>query len=460
MAYYYVKSGGTATGDAGRAATKRTGSFATMGASAYYDNVFDVLGGAVPTTTCVSGDNILCASDHAEDYAAGGRIHTGGVGSLPISVISVDTANAENYLRGASEIVSAGTLTTRKNMRYIGIDIEARDFIECKSLSDFSYICEYDDCTLNYGRDNVVTYNLATGQGLVKNSKLTLPLGTLPLLSVSEVRGVVSRFSVVSVDASGGVGITKLFKADGGSFRVEDSDFSLLTAATELFTNLADTTPAGLQEQVAVRCKLPSGIAMSDAIGQHHNKVTVESCDVGDGYHYFYYADFYGVSDEDTSIYRTDGASYDGTNKFSAEMVANANADYFQPHQCRLSSQHVDTADYTTDITFTAHFAVDGSTTALTSDELWVEIEYTDGADNALGVIATTKADPLAAGTAPTTETALWTGLGGTNKQMSVSKTVTIGTTAGTIASGIVRVKAYIGKASQTVFVCPQVELS
>ena len=39
MAYYYVKNGGTATGDAGRYATQQTGSFATLGAANYYNNI-------------------------------------------------------------------------------------------------------------------------------------------------------------------------------------------------------------------------------------------------------------------------------------------------------------------------------------------------------------------------------------------------------------------------------------
>ena len=40
MAFYYVKNGGTAIGDAGRYATKQTGSFAGLGAANYYGAIY------------------------------------------------------------------------------------------------------------------------------------------------------------------------------------------------------------------------------------------------------------------------------------------------------------------------------------------------------------------------------------------------------------------------------------
>ena len=236
----------------------------------------------------------------------------------------------------------------------------------------------------------------------------------------------------------------------------EDCDFSGHSATTVI------TGTIGNQHLYEFnRCQWPTGVAITGtAVSAKGSKVSCHGCAFGDVTQAIYLEDPYGVVTDELGIYRTAGAVNGDAANTSLELLTTALGGFGEPLITGLASQYIDTADYTTNITFTVHFAVDGSAVALNDDEFWIEVEYTDGADNALGVIADNRSTPLATGTAPTTETTLWTGLGGTNKQMSVSKTITIGTTAGTIASGLVRVKAYLGKASQTVFVCPQVEMS
>ena len=104
MAYYYFKSGGTATGDAGRSATKRTGSFASMGVSAYYDNLYDIYGGAVPSTAPVPGDSALGSDVHDHTYTV-----TTIIGVVTGTyVYSVSDSNAGVYSRGAWERQTTG----------------------------------------------------------------------------------------------------------------------------------------------------------------------------------------------------------------------------------------------------------------------------------------------------------------------------------------------------------------
>ena len=57
MAHYYVKAGGTALNNAGRYATRQTGSFASLGASGYYESLAVAFGGtfAGPTELCTNG---------------------------------------------------------------------------------------------------------------------------------------------------------------------------------------------------------------------------------------------------------------------------------------------------------------------------------------------------------------------------------------------------------------------
>lgn len=76
MADYIVKFGGTATLDAGRYSTPQTGSFATLGAANYYNDIASAIAASTPP---VSGDRILI-SDLSVDTASQTLV---GIGSNP-----------------------------------------------------------------------------------------------------------------------------------------------------------------------------------------------------------------------------------------------------------------------------------------------------------------------------------------------------------------------------------------
>jgi len=237
---------------------------------------------------------------------------------------------------------------------------------------------------------------------------------------------------------------------------VEDSDFTGSTA-----TSLFSGTIAGYINCKFIRTLFNAATAITATLSAKDDSfVEFTSCGTADESEFYARHTWLCDVSKETAIYRTAGAVDGAGSGFSSEGVTTASASFSDFASIPLGSQYIDAANFTTTVTVTVHFAVDGSIVALNSDEFWIDVEYADGADNALGVITSTKVEPLATGAAPTTETSLWTGLGGTNKQMSISKTITIGTTAGTIASGLVRVTAYMSKASQAAFVCPQFELS
>ena len=453
---YYVRHDGVASGDAGRAATPRTGSFASMGTANYYAAIKDAL--TLPTTPAVGGDDVLCASDHARTTVTG-ETHTGGDNGLPVTIRSVDTANADQTLAGASEIITAGSLTSNKFIVYDGVDIEVRDSIVGGSISDHGSSI-YRNLTLDYGRTSAVVYGLTQSnrEVLVEDCEYHMA-GAASLVAIGGARGSHAVFRNITPTAGNPKDATTLFNLKGGTTEVENSDFSGFASATDFFTGFATTTPDGVPTGIITGCKLPAGITINDTIDDPSAYVKAVSCDVGDGYHYFYYADKRGVTSEETAIYRTLSTTYDGTNRFSAEVVSSANASSELPHEFELAAFYIDTADYTGSVTLKAHLARDGSSVAYDESEVSVRFEYSDGADNALRVSQSSYVQPFEA-VALTTETGLWTGLGGTNKQMSISETITIGTAAGNIASGMVRAFVRFGKASDTVFACADVVAS
>ncbi len=111
--YYYVKSGGTATGDGGRTETQRTGLWNTT-LTEFYDAIIDAVG-----ATTVPGDDdfILCSDLHNSSAAhAAFTLNDGGSESgAGLQIISVDNANQENYKPGATDITTTGFAAYRWN---------------------------------------------------------------------------------------------------------------------------------------------------------------------------------------------------------------------------------------------------------------------------------------------------------------------------------------------------------
>ena len=102
MAWYYVKSGGTATGDGGRETSQRTGTWSGT-ASEYYDSIKDAL---AATTDPIDDDFILVSHLHDKTITEGSSIlvnSTGDDNGNGLIVASVDDANQDEYLPGAVE---------------------------------------------------------------------------------------------------------------------------------------------------------------------------------------------------------------------------------------------------------------------------------------------------------------------------------------------------------------------
>lgn len=120
MAFYYVKSGGTATGDAGRYTTQQTGSFTTLGAANYYDNVLAAFNA---TTTPTSNDFIYVSNIHNYTYGANVQFNGPTSGGF-VNIYSVSDTAIDQYSAGADEVTSDGfdfAFTGRLVFRGVGM---------------------------------------------------------------------------------------------------------------------------------------------------------------------------------------------------------------------------------------------------------------------------------------------------------------------------------------------------
>ena len=106
MAFYYIKAGGTATGDAGRYATAQTGSFAALGAANYYDSITDA---NAATTAPAAGDEFRISDLHAESESNSIAIGIGGGIDNEFNIYSVSDTAIDQYSTGASVTTTGGS---------------------------------------------------------------------------------------------------------------------------------------------------------------------------------------------------------------------------------------------------------------------------------------------------------------------------------------------------------------
>lgn len=162
--YFYVKNGGTsASGGNGSTLTKRTGLWSAT-ASDYYNTLADALMDTVNKPT--DGDVVCVSHLHTITYSmANTTPNSGGSYSgAGLLVLSVDNANQENYMAGASEINSANTEHLPYfNVKFAGLSQKGNDdsLIVTGTGSSFSA----QDCTFTLGGGNGDHFLIATADG-------------------------------------------------------------------------------------------------------------------------------------------------------------------------------------------------------------------------------------------------------------------------------------------------------
>jgi len=412
----------------------------------------NILGVNGALALCVSGDTIYTHTGHAENYTAGMSFSAvSSTQELPITIIvSDDTGNEPPQTYGGA--VSGAVTTSGGDGNHITMGV---------------YLVTHGLKILPSGNLSVGKYTLKMFDGHTGAAK-GYPSGNRGILcSGDSGEGSVELYNTdVEFETNGKfqnqVGSTVIWR--GGSLignptfvfdnlyrgcHVEIEDVGL---ATKTSGQLIDTsTDRGRLDFQFNRCKLADGVTLFDAVDHgidgrlHLNQ-------------FQRYEHRRGIVATYTSIYRDSDRSL--------AMVSNADANFGDPLRVRLASRYIDTDDYTTNITFTVHFARDDSSATLFTDaEIGIEVEHMDGADpDDLGVLVTTKSEILATPLNITNEAGGWTGLAGDegtdHEVMSVAVTITIGGSAGNIATGPVTIWACLWATDQEAFVCPKVDIT
>lgn len=336
MAYYRVKNGGTATGDAGRSATVGSGSFATLGTANYYNNIELAI---AATTSPVASDIIQVSDLHS--FVSGGNVSLVGVASNPFFIVAVDDANIENsrvsgfafeQSSGSGDVICTNTFISGLSFR-AGDDLV---YIGNNLIQDFtSTVVGSGDVALKVTTDG---------------SSLTAINGTVNLDSVASVAAVVSGGCSLTIEnvtlqttqasvtnfSSGG------FIQGGGSIHARSCDFSIISGT--LISDIGSSQSSDDTIDILLdRCKLAAGVAdTNETFKSYNQRMVLSQCsdsDVAMEYSYRVVA-FGGGTDnsggagleDDSAIFRNEDEAFPVSGqKISYKIVTNSDASLGSP---------------------------------------------------------------------------------------------------------------------------------
>ncbi len=423
---------------------------------------FARLQSAVASGWPAAGDTIFVGSDHAETQAA--SMTCSGIGTLtaPLKLLCVTrTSNAlppasTDLTTGGSIATTASNNITMTGSYYAyGLTFSAGNSTGAAvlSLSSTTEYSTWDTCTFSLPGTNASGNQLIFGPaggnfgGQCKFRNVTVNMGATT--HIITVRACSFEWRGGSLTGSA---LATLFGASyagsllsGPLIDVWDVDLSVLAGSSCLVTVTGSVGSGGPTTYNFVNCRLNASLAgvMTGTIQAPEigNIDLITSDNTGSGSREEHYR-YSGSIVADTTNYLTSGASNGVTHK-SWKIVANSNANIQTPLNAPDIIQWIGTTGSKTLTLFFSNIA--GVTYKDT--QIGIEVDYLGNASYPLGSLATSFANPLAAGANLSTDTSGWTGQGGLTKQ-KVSVTFTVN------QIGFVRIRLSM-RTSGTVWVDP-----
>jgi len=375
MAYYYVKTGGTATGDGGRYATKQTGAwFATS--TDYYATVNDALSA---TTAPADGDIIIVSENHNESASS----ILFGFGTAKVSVVSVDDTAIDTYKAATSaQFTASGDLIwnsgnsrqvswfgcwfqTGDDMR-VGYDTSFYYFFDCKfvmtgagdlfQLNQEENIFVCVDCEFEFGATSG-RFSLGDCGFYVYGGSVTCTAGTL--VTLFDV-GNIGNGNGFSECVFAGVDLSDVAKITNTNNTVAEAPFTLKV----------------------LNCQLASGVVYVGSSNNPKQKILVTGSRDGASAEYQYlYIDGAEQVEEDTQIYRDESIAWPDGTKTSLKITTTSYTSKAQPFIYEMPGQFVELSSAASDV-ISVYLA---STSTLYEDDVWASVIYPDGTSYQIG---------------------------------------------------------------------------
>ena len=226
----------------------------------------------------------------------------------------------------------------------------------------------FEGVTFDASTTGISTFNIgmATANTKIILKNCTTTLGS----SSSSTVNIGTTLEIIGGSLSGSGAYNTVFKFDRtGSTTLTGVDLSGISSASAIaYSPSAQVVNSVIK---SINCKLPSSASMVGSFtGVAQGEVFILDSASGDQHYQFQHHNCYGSTIPDTSIYANDGASYDGTNKYSWKIVTTAYASFHLPYISPwISKYHPSTSAITPYI----EILRDGSATAYQDDEVWGE---------------------------------------------------------------------------------------
>lgn len=425
MAWFKVWKGGTATGDGGRSATQPTGGFAALAATAYYDSIKDAVENS--TTPPTVGDDIIVSDIHA-----GGGVTavqwTFPVVTLPgPRIISVDHTDMEVFKAGASEIASAGQDFIPAGANDIGLETFGFTFYvgDDFRISKIGSVLMVNGGGVVFdGSSDRVLFSAAGARLQMNDATISYSAGSTGscITGTNGPRAVFNNcvFDGGSSDIDSLIGGTS---ATGGGVFFAFNGCDLTDVSEYICEGFGSAITEDALEVTLKNCKLSATLIdfSSEVFTKKDQKLGVyNSSDVSAQAEYQWFElTGGGRAEHVTGVYRNESIAFPSGTKVSVECITTATVEDINSQSVQLTQwAELSGANQSIEVYLT-------SDSALTNQDIWVDVTYRDGTNKQTPNKLTSgnDGDPYATGVTLTTDaTSTWTG-GKTNKYKIVIDT-------------------------------------
>ena len=359
MANLYVASTGSNTAPYDTWAKAATAPETAVNAAAAGDTVYihgEAFTLGADTTWTLAGTagspvRVICSNDKTN--APPQTLSTAG------SYVNASTA-LDWTISGAGYVYGFGHSMTGSTTSTININIANTDLDDI-ILEDVTF-----DCSLTTGLSalNVSNSSSINTSALLRNCAYTLGGHANSLLRVG------CNFEMIGGSVSGTGAYTSVIVLDrAGSPDFLGVDFSSISSASATVYAPASQVING--DVRFINCIQPSSASMIGSFtGLDQGEIIIADSASGDQHYQFQHYNCYGSTIPDTGIYANDGASYDGTNKYSWKIVTTAYATFHTPYYSRWFYKY---HSATSAITPYIEILRDGNTGAYNDNQVWAE---------------------------------------------------------------------------------------
>ena len=409
---------------------------------------------ALGDAACVAGSLVYVAHDHAETKT-GNPLEINAVLSTEANPIRIICVNSSTGVYATTATIS-GTHSTYNLSFQNHMEIKGIQFYSARSMT-YSQVASVvsEDCHFE------LTSNVSARSISVNGTDCCVRWRNCSVEFSNATQylrmGNGGFFEWVGGSVTAGVTPLYLFTVgpEGRSYSIRGVDFSAV-AIGRLVKALSSDLSSGVHDFQFDGCKLHADTVVLDGtVTIPGTRIAARSVDEADGFWHREEYSLGGVASHATNCKRTGGATYDGTNGFSAKVVTDANTRKSWTPNRNLIGSKLSTANPTIRVEIIHDEMGSGAGSDFQDDELWIEIEYPDSTDETVINSVSTRMAMEGTPADYPNSAATWTEDLGTEVKQYVEKAISDG------AAGEYAVYLCVAPgAVKTVYACPQIEIT